>query len=225
MARWMRSGLIVLRCTSKLLSRLATKPAAATPPSSNALGDWYATLLRMKRGHFVLGIARNTLLPIVVSGRDLRTFPERLATTLAEVLAAYGVRAEAIERECAAMSEVQYARTDDRSTVGGSRSFNGFCTGTWSISPPRHSRSSRSGWLRPRSWRETRFLKMRPAACSAYRYRGIAKKKCGIERRGISRGVFRCFLDGDAAREKEIAHRVRDPVRHHFTTMFRSSLV
>lgn len=110
--------MIVLRCTSKLLSRLTTKPAETTDESSNALGDWYATLLRMKRGHFVLGIARKTLLPIVVSGRELRTFPERLATTLAEVLAAYGVGADAIERECAAMSEVQYARTDDRSTVG-----------------------------------------------------------------------------------------------------------
>ena len=75
-------------------------------------------MLRSKRGQFVLGIARETLLPIVVSGRELRTFPERLASTLRDVLAVYGVGAEVIERECAAMSEVQYARTDDRSTVG-----------------------------------------------------------------------------------------------------------
>jgi hypothetical protein len=102
--------MIVLRCTSKLLSRLATKPADAAPASSNALGDWYATLLRTKRGHYVLAIARNTLLPIVVSGRELRAFPERLAIALAEVLAAYGVPAESIGRDCAAMSEVQYAR-------------------------------------------------------------------------------------------------------------------
>ena len=110
--------MIVLRCTSKLLSRLGTKPVEASHASSNALGDWYATLLHTRRGQFVLAMARETLLPVAVTGRDLRTFPARVATTLAEVLASYGVPAEVIERECAAMSEVQYARTDDRSNVG-----------------------------------------------------------------------------------------------------------
>jgi len=110
--------MIVLRCTSKLLDKLSITPTAEPRASSNALGDWYATVLRSKRGQFVLGIARETLLPIVVSGRELRAFPERLASTVREVLTAYGVGAELIERECAAMSEVQYARTDDRSTVG-----------------------------------------------------------------------------------------------------------
>jgi hypothetical protein len=110
--------LIVLRCTSKLLDKLSIAPTAEPRASSNALGDWYATVLRSKRGQFVLGIARETLLPIVVSGRELRTFPERLESTLGEVLTVCGVGAEVIERECAAMSEVHYARTDDRSTVG-----------------------------------------------------------------------------------------------------------
>jgi Domain of unknown function (DUF6933) len=110
--------LIVLRCTSKLLDKLSITPRVDHRASSNALGDWYATLLRSKRGQFVLAVARETLLPIVVSGRELRTFPERLASTLGDVLAVYGVGAGVIEHECAAMSEVTYARTDDRSTVG-----------------------------------------------------------------------------------------------------------
>jgi hypothetical protein len=108
---------LVLRCTSKLLTKLAIKPAEPSR-SSTSLGDWYATLLHTRRGQFVLAMASETLLPIVVSGRELRSFPARIATTLAEVLASYGVPADAIERECAAMTEVQYARTADRSTVG-----------------------------------------------------------------------------------------------------------
>jgi hypothetical protein len=110
--------LIVVRCTAKLLDKLSITSTAEPCASSNALGDWYATLLRSKRSQFVLAIARETLLPIVVSGRELRTFPQRLASTLREVLSAYGVGAGVIERECTAMSEVHYARTDDRSTVG-----------------------------------------------------------------------------------------------------------
>lgn len=110
--------MIVVRCTAKLFGKLGTKAPASSAASSNRLGDWYATLLRARRGQFVLAIARETLLPIVVSGRELRTFPTRLARTLAEVLAAYEVPAGVIERECAAMRDVQFAKTDDRSTVG-----------------------------------------------------------------------------------------------------------
>lgn len=110
--------MIVLRCTSKLARKLGVRPVENAGSSSGSLGDWYATLLRTKRGHFVLSMARHTLLPIVVSGRDLRSFPLRVSETLAELLAAYGVPAANIERECAAMFEVQYARTDDRSNVG-----------------------------------------------------------------------------------------------------------
>ena len=43
---------------------------------------------------------------------------QRLVSSLAEVLASLGVPADAIERECAEMSSVQLARTDDRRTVG-----------------------------------------------------------------------------------------------------------
>ena len=110
--------MIVLRCTSKLLARLKTKPEEAPRPSSNLLGDWFATLLHTRRGQYVLAMASKTLLPVVVTGRELRTFPERLASGLAELLGVYGVPTETIERECAAMSEVQYARTNDRSNVG-----------------------------------------------------------------------------------------------------------
>lgn len=86
--------------------------------SSGLLGDWYATLVRTRRGHYVLGMAHNTLLPVVVSGRELRAFPVRLASAVVDVLAAYGVPAEAIEKDVAAMTTVRYAKTDDRSNVG-----------------------------------------------------------------------------------------------------------
>ena len=82
------------------------------------LGDWYATLLHTRRAQFVLAISRATLLPIVVTARDQRSFPARVASRLAEVLDAYGVPVDWIEREWRATSDVVYARTDDRSNVG-----------------------------------------------------------------------------------------------------------
>lgn len=110
--------MLVIRCTTKLRSRLATNLDPAPTASTGLLGDWYATLLHTRRGQFVLAMSRATLLPIVVTGRDLRSFPARVERTLAEVLASYGVPVDLIDRECGAMSEVSYARTDDRSNVG-----------------------------------------------------------------------------------------------------------
>ena len=111
---------MILRCTAKLLKRLDVEPIAAPRASTTAtvLGDWYATLLHTRRGQFVLAVSRVTLQPIVVTGRELRLFPVRLAAGVADVLATYGVPREAIERERFAMSTVQYARTDNRSNVG-----------------------------------------------------------------------------------------------------------
>jgi len=63
-------------------------------------------------------MARETLLPVVVTGRDMRTFPERLAEQTAAILESYGVPAEAIAREREAMRDVVYTRTDDRSNIG-----------------------------------------------------------------------------------------------------------
>ena len=63
-------------------------------------------------------MARETLLPAVVAGRDMRTFPDRIVDQVSAMLESYGVPAEAVEGEREAMRDVVYTRTDDRSNVG-----------------------------------------------------------------------------------------------------------
>jgi len=63
-------------------------------------------------------MAREVLLPVAVTGRDLPTLPDRLAEQVAAMLESYGVPAQAIAREREAMRDVVYTRTDDRSKVG-----------------------------------------------------------------------------------------------------------
>jgi uncharacterized protein DUF6933 len=86
--------------------------------STSRLGDWYATLIRARKGHFVLAMARETLLPVVVTGRELRALPERLIEQVTAMLESYGVPADAVASERDAMRDVAYTRTDDRSNVG-----------------------------------------------------------------------------------------------------------
>ncbi len=110
--------MFVLRATNKLLPKLRLLPEPEPGPSSTILGDWFATMLRVRSGAHVLAISSVTLLPVVVSGRDVPSLPVRLADAVAEVVAALGAPAAWVERERAEMSEVRIARTDDRSTVG-----------------------------------------------------------------------------------------------------------
>jgi hypothetical protein len=113
-----RAHVIVVRCTAKLLERLPVQSDPGLNRSTSILGDWYATLIRTRRGHFILAMSRETLLPVVVTGRDVRSYPGRLAEQVAAMLESYGVPAEAVARERDAMRDVVYTRTDDRSNVG-----------------------------------------------------------------------------------------------------------
>lgn len=83
--------MILVRCTAKLLERLPRSDDPRDTLSTSRLGDWYATLIRTRRGHFVLAMARETLLPVIVTGRDLRGLPERLLEQVAAMLESYGV--------------------------------------------------------------------------------------------------------------------------------------
>lgn len=122
----MIAGMLIVRATMdvlKALHRGETRPAAEPPPSTTALGDWYATLVRVRHSTWVLAIAEKTCLPIVVTARELRTFPHRMTETLVELLAELGISAEATGRERAQMSEVVFARTNSRSHLGVLNTF------------------------------------------------------------------------------------------------------
>jgi len=110
--------MVVIRATTKLLGRLGPAPTTNPARSSGALGDWFATMVHVRRGRFVLAVSGVTLLPVVVIGRDLATLPARLADGVGEVLLALGVDRDAAEHERLAMADASFARTNDRSTVG-----------------------------------------------------------------------------------------------------------
>lgn len=66
----------------------------------------------------MLAMGRETLLPVVVTGRDLRGLPDRLTGQVVAMLESYGVPADAVAREREALRDVVYTQADDRSNVG-----------------------------------------------------------------------------------------------------------
>jgi hypothetical protein len=118
--------MLIVRATMDVLNALrrsGVRPDPDPPQSTTALGDWYATILRMRRATFVLAIAEKTFLPIVVSGRELRSFPQRMTETMVELLRNLGVAADVVDRERVEMSDVRFARTNSRSHLGVLNTF------------------------------------------------------------------------------------------------------
>lgn len=108
--------MFILQCTKKLLDRI--KPEIVLPQGGTTrLGNWYATVLFWKP-HMALLVNERTLLPVLVPLAPASTLAQRFPMALNDVLIALGLPTEFIQREIQAMSEVNYAKTSNRSVLG-----------------------------------------------------------------------------------------------------------
>ena len=114
--------MLILRCTAKLLARVAL-PEEPTAPSSTTLGDWYAAPLGLGRRPYVLAISEHSRLPVLMAGRDLKHLPANFPDALAAVLWGLGVSATAIQSELDAMHPTLIAKTNSRSHLGTLNDF------------------------------------------------------------------------------------------------------
>ena len=78
--------MLTIRCTTKLLDRLKTRPDPPAPPSTTRLGDWYATILLLRPAHMVLLVNEPTRLAALLPARDLPTLARRIPDAICEVL-------------------------------------------------------------------------------------------------------------------------------------------
>lgn len=112
----------VIHCTKKLHNRIKPSSVAPSSASDTVLGNWYATALFWKP-QLALFVHEETLLPVLMPLAPAGTLTERFPTHLAMVLNALEVDAEFIASEVAAMSQVQYAKTSNRSVLGMMNQF------------------------------------------------------------------------------------------------------
>jgi hypothetical protein len=120
---WREITMVSLRCTGKLLKRLGIRKPGEPPEPTTALGDWYANVIYTPQGHYVLLVSERSLLPIVLSARDLGTLVPRFLRGLADVLQALGVEKRIIDLELAQMEPFAFAATRSRSVLGTMNDF------------------------------------------------------------------------------------------------------
>jgi hypothetical protein len=109
--------------TKKLLDRVKPSASLSCDAPRSVLGNWYATALFWKP-QLALFVHEETLLPVLMPLAPISTLSERFPVHLTAVLKALDVDASFIGAQVAAMSEVQYAKTSNRSVLGIMNQFS-----------------------------------------------------------------------------------------------------
>lgn len=115
--------MFIVHGTKKLLERVKPTNAPILGTSSKVLGSWYATVLFWKP-QLALFVHEETLLPVLMPLAPASSLAERFPAHLAEVLMALDVDAGFVAAQVAAMGEVQYAKTSNRSVLGIMNQFS-----------------------------------------------------------------------------------------------------
>jgi hypothetical protein len=123
-ASWYTPDVFTLRCTSRLLKRLNVACDAATLPPTTRLGDWYGKVVQVQRQQVVLCVSEKTLVPVVLPASPIGTVAARLRTGVVEVLQRLGIDEEVVVEESAAMAEVSFGKTANRSVLGSTNDFS-----------------------------------------------------------------------------------------------------
>jgi len=90
--------------------------------SSTQLGSWFATVL-FWRPWVALFVNEKTLVPLLIPFAPAASMFNRFVPALAALLEAHGVERDFISEELAASSQIQVARTSNRSVVGSMNEF------------------------------------------------------------------------------------------------------
>jgi hypothetical protein len=113
----------VFRFTRALLKRIQVAPAPVNVPSSGKLGDWFVTVVLLKRQWWLLAVSCTTRLPVLWPARPFATMATRFPGSLLDVLRGLGVSETAIATELDAMGPATFAPTNDRSVLGTLNEF------------------------------------------------------------------------------------------------------
>ncbi len=115
--------MFVLRCTAKLLKRLGLKGPLEAPPSTTALGDWYANIFYLERRPLILATSEKSLLSVVLPARELEETQAHLLRAAGQMLLRIGAPRQSMDQELHRMAEMVYGSTKSRTVLGSMNDF------------------------------------------------------------------------------------------------------
>ena len=117
--------MVFLRATRKVLSRLPAPTPGQVAQDDTALGDWFVNRVVVGRKPLLVLISSNSLLPILLPAKNVRTLPVRLPALVSKRLARLGMADVLIRAEVSARDPVVVGPTNDRSVLGILTDFSG----------------------------------------------------------------------------------------------------
>lgn len=115
--------MVVLRCTTRLLSQLKSPPIAKPPKSTTRLGDWYAHLLILRPARLIICVSERTLLPVIIPAKEISKFPERLTAAVGDALRQMGIADQLVDSELEQMTSPVLSKTESRRVLGSLNDF------------------------------------------------------------------------------------------------------
>ena len=110
--------MLIIRPTASLAKRMKTPTPINTSSSTTRLGDWYGLDVVLNRKQFVLFMSSLSRLAVVMSAAPYASIIDRLPEGVSELLGKIGIPSSLVRDECLEMSQIQSAKTMDRSILG-----------------------------------------------------------------------------------------------------------
>lgn len=110
--------MVNLRCTRRLLKRLAGAASAELSPATTVLGDWYCNLVYTRPEQLVLCMNERSLLVVLLPASDFGNVGRRFRSEVVSLLTRIGVPSVAVVAEERAMGELAFAPTASRTVLG-----------------------------------------------------------------------------------------------------------
>jgi hypothetical protein len=110
--------MVFIRATKKVLRYLPAPTPVTAEANTTALGDWYVNRVVVDRRPLLLFISSESLLPILLPARDVRSLPDFLPDLVKRRLGRLGIASALIRAEVSALTPVHVGPTQDRSVVG-----------------------------------------------------------------------------------------------------------
>ncbi len=141
--------MVVFRVTAKVAARLKKPLDTVVPsPSQNSIfGDWYVNLLFVNRHHLLLLVSEKTLLPVLMSAKEMASFPTRFPVALNELLLAFKIPSSKIEVELKRLEQWRFAKTASRQVLGTMNDFSNLLAAYLEDGAPLVRQSLRLGFV------------------------------------------------------------------------------
>lgn len=109
--------MLVIRCTQKLLKKNPGSENAREDTLVPTLGGWHANLIRLAHSPVVLCVNDNSLLTVLVAGKNFPNFGSAFRERLTQRLRRLGLLEATISRESAAMEVIRIQSYNSRSVL------------------------------------------------------------------------------------------------------------